>query len=234
MENILSKAFENIELTLSNTVRQNITSDQLIYHYTNCDALLSIINDYKFWFSSIEVMNDKEEVDYSISIFEKSLNVINIPDIKRDEYQNRFKTFKKLSAINTFALSLSLCNDLLILWNNYAKNDGYNLGLQLESLLTTLRNKNIEILGDNSCILVNGCILYNENDQINLFSKLLIEYHTLQTNKDLQALNSYDFDLSVEKIWKMIILYSSLIKSKLHEHENEYRIVLTVPDDSKL
>ena len=46
-----------------------------IYHYTNFDALFSILNDKELWFGSTESMNDKSEVVLFIDLLEKALSL---------------------------------------------------------------------------------------------------------------------------------------------------------------
>lgn len=227
-----NEIFSSITKQLYDSVWNDIPSDQIVYHYTNCDSMISILNSKKFWLSSVELMNDKEEVDYCINLVKEVINELDVISNIKSDLVGEYIKYKKSSAINTFVLSLSMDSDTLILWNNYGKNEGYNLGFRLATFIEDLNNSNVEIVNDSVCKLVYGRVLYNRTDQKFLLSNLFESYITLYKYKE-KNVQKIEEDLLVTKLWTMIILYSSLIKSDLHKMENEYRVLLTVPDDSK-
>lgn len=233
MEETEKLIFTEIDSVCHETVWSSIPSDQILFHYTNCDSLISIIQKNEYWLSSVELMNDKEEVDYSLKLVTDVVGKLIIPQARKDELLNSFLKYKKTSAINTFVLSLSFEQDALILWNNYGKNEGYNLGISLATFLDYLNTNKVEIVNDSTCILVNGRVLYESELQTKLLLTLFKAYYDLYVYKQERGVLKPETDISVSKIWKMIILYSSLVKSDLHRMENEYRVLLTIPDDSK-
>lgn len=53
---------------------------ETVYHYTNANAFLGIIQNKELWASHIRFQNDKEEAIYSLDILEEVL------DSKKDEF----------------------------------------------------------------------------------------------------------------------------------------------------
>ena len=233
MDKIENDVFSGINNTINEIIWNNIPKDQVLFHYTNCDSLISIIENKEYWLSSIELMNDKEEVDYSLKLVSEVVNGLDLIVDRKKELVENFLKYKKMSAINTFVLSLSMEQDALILWNNYGKNEGYNLGLCLKTLLDDLNNDNVEIVKDSVCQLIHGRVIYEINEQKKILSTLFYAYHKLYRYKQKIGIKNAENDGSVVKIWTTIMLYSSLMKSDLHRIENEFRILLTVPDDSE-
>jgi len=116
MDKIENDVFSGINNTINEIIWNNIPKDQVLFHYTNCDSLISIIENKEYWLSSIELMNDKEEVDYSLKLVSEVVNGLDLIVDRKKELVENFLKYKKMSAINTFVLSLSMEQDALILW----------------------------------------------------------------------------------------------------------------------
>lgn len=235
MENFdfLTQVNNNLTSVFNETTREGIFDDQILYHYTNIDSLISIIENRRLWCSSIELMNDKNEVDYSLNIIKKSLDEVELPQTIKEELISKYIIGKKSSALNTYIISLSTNPDSLILWNNYAKNDGYNIGLKLNFSNGKLSNSIYNILTDSQVAVISGRVLYSEKEQIKLMSCLLTSYYTIYSTIKKQGIDSVEANKEINNQWLFFEMYSSLLKSELHQYEDEYRIVLNTQNVSK-
>lgn len=227
---VLESINEYLASLFNDTVRKNIQHDQILYHYTNIDALISILQKKTFWLSNVELMNDKNEINYSLGIIEKALISLNISVSERNLLLSDFLELKKYSALKTYVLSFSLDKDSLILWNNYSKYDGYNIGLSLDKILKNTNDYCFKVKSDKKAAIISGKVLYSEEDQIKFMSGILNAYYQIllltRDNRNPEVQNQ----VITQKI--LILLHSSLLKEEAHQYENEYRIVIGVPDDA--
>lgn len=209
-----------------------------IYHYTSCDSLISIILKNEFWLSNIEYVNDKQEMDYSLGIISKAVEQSNTTSSFKEAFLKKFKKAKSGAAKSIYILSLCKDNDSLNLWNNYAKNEGYNIGMNLIHLLQAITEKKLVIKVNDKEITNNyipavGHILYDENNQIAFFSRMTEIYYQIsnlksETKEDGKIIHDQQLNL-----WKIYIMFSYMIKRSIHKVENEYRVIISVPDSFK-
>lgn len=108
-----------------------------IYHYTNFDALFSILNDKELWFGSTESMNDKSEVVLFIDLLEKALSLEK--EIDKNKLSNLFNKIRKsLKSTYPYALCFSKAKDDASQWERYARNaSGVCISFNTANLIKT-------------------------------------------------------------------------------------------------
>jgi len=111
---------------------------QYLYHYTNSEALINIIENNEFWLTHVQFFNDKNEyyegVNFILEILRRRKNEIGADLLKSlqnvflgDQYNDR--------ALNVGVLSFSEKRDLLSQWRGYTKHGcGYCLCLETAKL----------------------------------------------------------------------------------------------------
>jgi hypothetical protein len=116
------------------------------YHYTTAQAIESILKDGTLWLTRGDFLNDKTEVHYATNLVRRILKETNFEKIQVE------KCLKKAEAdlAKTYILSLSENPDSLTLWSRYAKNDGYNLGINTQELQDYINKGEMGILSKNT------------------------------------------------------------------------------------
>jgi len=213
------------------------TKEDLIYHYTNCEGVISIIQNNEFWLSNVEYVNDKLENDYSLQVVCNAINKSSLDNGFKKEFIKKFRLTKTKSANTIFILSLTHDHDSLNLWNNYSKNEGYNIGINVEDFIYGLSNHKIGYrINDNldkRYIPAVGSVLYDETKQLSFFQALYELFFTLSSIKPTSLDESKKIREKQTSIWKLLVMYSYMIKGKTHKIENEFRLVISIPDASK-
>lgn len=111
---------------------EKIEKNKLAYHYTGIQGLKGILESKGLFASESKFLNDFKEVTYIRQIIKE------VCCEAEEQYEPEFLI--KVNEINTeenwllertkaFVLSLSEHKDSLILWSNYSKHEGYNLGI---------------------------------------------------------------------------------------------------------
>ncbi|MFC1551744.1 DUF2971 domain-containing protein [Candidatus Latescibacterota bacterium] len=198
-----------------------------LYHYTNSDGLMGIINNGEFWATHHKFQKDDTEIKYGIELINnKMLEYI------EDESDNTKKSI--LQEFNTkafnvaeysphifdyYSVSFSSDNDSLPLWREYGdKGKGYTLcfiidDFNVESIgLDIVKLANLEI----STLLIK--VIYKEDEQekiIRSFYKLIRSDVTENTTVK-QLLDNY-----CKWYYNLPVLY----KQPSYDFENEWRIV---------
>lgn len=125
----------------------------MLYHYTSIEGLKGILDSSSLWFTDGKFLNDSTEFIHGIEKIRKCAIDIknkNNDTINKKDIDNFFDTKvdlliekigKKIE--NTFVLSASVNNDLLMLWSNYAKYAGYNIGIDFKKLKQMMYGTNI-------------------------------------------------------------------------------------------
>lgn len=105
---------------------------ELIYHYTNIEALLNGIapakpdEDLCFWATNVEYMNDPQEMSINLDELKKDIDSTNAENMMEAHYEDI--TEKKE---NLFVISFSENSDNLPMWGMYGKN-GNGIALEFE------------------------------------------------------------------------------------------------------
>ena len=168
----------------------NLINVEDVYHYTDVNGFISIIQNKEFWLSHIRFMNDREEYLEGYgrckSIIEKlklgrevhEINFLNkVMDKLNSEKSSGFFT---RSSKDVFSLSLSTKRDSLDLWRGYGRNSGIAIGFdrQTSTDLVLIRKEDYESVKErhksdsrkktlpNSKLFVANNVIYGKNVSI--------------------------------------------------------------------
>ena len=192
----------------------NSNIPKMIYHYTSIDALINgIIHSEKevcLWATHCEYLNDPND-----SYIGKKLLLENeeIKNIVTDIFPER----NELTA--SYIISFSEMEDSLPMWNMYAKNgNGIILGFSFT-----------DIICDHNYVDYFSHCVYDNTEKYDSFVKYVVknlnnalksEYLEEITNKENYLAEKTAF------LYGVFHWFSQRIKSKVYEHEKEWRIIL--------
>ncbi|MNZ54778.1 hypothetical protein D3C78_726900 [compost metagenome] len=108
-----------------------------LYHYTDANAVKSMLETGRLWLSDIRYMNDHSEYKEGESIisatFSKRAGAL-LPDEAKKISDNLESTFNSSKSSYTFICSLSRGEDLLSQWRGYCpKTGGYSLEFEIDA-----------------------------------------------------------------------------------------------------
>ena len=210
-----------------------------LFHYTNLDAMVKILETKSLWATNCEYLNDMFDVKHIISIFNamaikpESFKVI-IEELKMITKDNTYKKFLK----ETFIISFTEERDSVAMWKNYSRSgiimvfnsSPYNKENKKETIkIFDKENKQKyfraaklldKIIYDP--MLMSDYILY----LIKKITKNIEEKRkTGQTNNS--TANEID---NITKLLQLCLLY----KNKSYSFENEIRMAFTIIDDNDI
>lgn len=232
---------------LTNAFLPEIKSASLIYHYTSGDALIHIMqeNELKFWASRVDCLNDMEEEHDALRIFGDVCEELRKKEmISNDFYELisqanithrdqimylsdntlKNKTTTVESCICTrYIICFSMDQDSLPMWNYYSNGSSYegvNIGISLAAL-----KEYIDSSKDRGYGIKLVSVLYDDNKKRDLVESLIknvYKYYGKAKNTDiLNFIDSY------------INYWSLCFKNESFKHENEYRLIYSIPDEIK-
>ena len=171
----------------------------MFYHYTDINALKSILETQKLWLTEIKYMNDYNEQLEGMRLIRKALNESKHPEkIKITSFAEQI--LSQYTKTGTFVGSFSTDSNKLSQWRGYTpKTGGYCLGLELPP---------DEMV---SCI-------YKEEDKAASANALLELIENLYSKKHTDNETLYEIE---QEIWKTI----STLKNSGFIEENEFRII---------
>ena len=186
-----------------------------LYHYTDINGCLGILNNKTLWASNAFFLNDSSEINYGLELsyplfksFYSSLKSERAKEILK-EFNDDFPEFVLSS--NLFLISFCEDGDLLSQWRGYSQNnDGVSIRFNLPILRTFPKVNLLKVV-------------YDENIQINILNHLfellneLIEY--LEKGKNISFLPYFTLWIS---IFTTMIL---TLKDCSFSEEKEWRII---------
>lgn len=207
---------------------------QILYHYTSGEGLKSIIENKSLWITKSNFLNDKGEMKYT---FKLMLNIIEeLMSVNPTEMEWEFFKFiekgieEEMFSVDAYGLSLSINNDSNLLWSNYAKNDGYNIGFKYPEIHQVLEKNCNKIL--DTGVVVSNRIIYDENEQRQLLTKEIYNlykvYEYCKNNDELDFFCKY-----CNKSRTNIFFHSVFFKAKYFEQEEEFRVVIVYNKDKR-
>lgn len=190
-----------------------------IFHYTTSDTLIKIIEHKKIRFTNRLFLNDSSEGTYVLDLCMRKIDDVWPAYCKYEKQQ--FVDFLEL--VNTkidsqhfqfYQASFSLCEDSLIMWNYYSQGNGININFSEKILLESLRNQlRDEVV--KPIALLHGCVIYNEEEQIEILKKVLLDFSMAEQYSDEWYLFTAMAVLNIGTFFK---------HNGFHD-EREYRIV---------
>jgi hypothetical protein len=115
----------------------------LLYHYTNQNGLLGILNSKTIWATHIRYLNDLEEYKAGVQFVERVIEETRVQGLIDKETEDSFKSiFESLDTCDFYVASFSSTNDgdSLNLWRAYAASiPGYSFGFSPRKLREVIR-----------------------------------------------------------------------------------------------
>ena len=192
----------------------------MLYHYTDSNGLLGILESGIFYASHFSHFNDPSELTYGINIINtcireriKHEKIKSIKD-KLNKFQQSFDVNEIIFKVNEliFGLSFSENGDLLSQWRAYSDNGkGYSIGLLKNDIL---KRGGIYILNETDNLFITKMI-YDTEIQKEISTKL---YDTIV--EDIE--NNVDYKV---KYYKYIVKLGMIMKDPAYSEEKEWRII---------
>ncbi len=122
-----------------NIVREYYKTPEILYHYTNVNGLIGIIESKKIWATDSRFLNDFSEISYGVELVKDILD----DAIKKEESGIILKFLKECKSFDTnikglFEIYITcFCEDgnLLSQWRGYGdRGDGYSIGIEIEKI----------------------------------------------------------------------------------------------------
>lgn len=221
-----------------------------ICHYCTVDTLHSILKNGCLRFTDVRFLNDstefveiiplikivlnKGDYDQNFKNFILGSNVLRELEDYKQPYvgaSQRAHEFKELS-YRTYTCSFSTNNDSLNMWNYYATTSGLNIVFDFAwNMIKDSEKSNTNTINklSNDILIYRGVILYNSADKEKCIAELLNQLNMVY--KDVQnELDKYR-DLILSAFKESINHMRCFFKNKFFSGEEEYRIVIKIPED---
>jgi len=194
----------------------------LIYHYTDINALKSILTNEKLWMTSHEFLNDTEEFQDGFNRLQISLNkTLQNPQLTETTRQALNDMLKLLTNTIVLSTSFSKNGDLLSQWRSYTPIEGgFAIGFDRTLL-------NIQYQDDESYINFFDCIY--DKDEKQRLSELFGETTLLELNR----LKKFDNNLrtSFDHMMYHLLLFIISSKNNNFSEEKEIRLATYIHKD---
>lgn len=202
-------------------------SPNVVYHYTNADALINIIEKKKLWLTNSFFLNDKQEILYIDNTINDAFKLLDMvePHKMVSEFRRLFFPDKVVSQNiqrlpQYFILSSTMNHDNHLLWSYYTNNDGYNIGLDLQLIESNI----IDNIDNELLRPYFGMVSYDPVEQHNTIAKDINSYFKEWMNRK-EPYSEETINLFKRVILYRISMYSIFFKNPFFKFEEEYRIV---------
>lgn len=213
------------DLQAAAPLTKQLDDQKMVYHYTTPSGLKGILENEEIFFTDSNYLNDSSEKKLVFSVFDSVLDEVSdkldsaFAHCLLDGYKNLFAAL--CVAKRHYVFSASCNSDSLSMWNYYAKGnafEGYNIGFCPFALAERLR------LQDRGCL--HGKVIYDKNEMKQKTKAVVMGCNTLW-NKYADA---PDHDRIRAFVFESLIYLGIFYKKDCFRHEDEYRFVLSVPD----
>lgn len=228
---------------MGSAIGQTERPHDILYHYTNLDSFMGMIDNRSIWMSKGNFLNDSGELVYIhhiarhvLELFEQHINQKYGNDVELLKCRNRFMGKMRwalskflheihLDHLEVYVLSLTPNQDSLTLWYNYSGGDGYNIGFSYDKLLAEINHLS-ENMGQEFSVVYGNVLYEKEKQEQTLLHSLIRSFEFL-----LQHRGQFDDDEMVAKLpayfTEIITSCSIFFKHEAFKNEEEYRIAFT-------
>lgn len=190
-----------------------------IYHYTDANALKSILNKNIFWVSKSDFLNDSTEIIYIQEIIDdvcsRIIDASNEDDLEFKKIISTIIQNTNNTLHDLYVLSFSENNDSQTLWSAYSSFTGYNIGIDINEIGEHINN--IGTLG-----VEHGKVIYEKSKQESILEDEIKIFYKFFKETDL-ASESYDTNRFFFSI--RMVVYSLFFKNPVFKNEEEYRFI---------
>jgi len=183
-EFLLKNAFANEKLN------HKVKPYETIYHYTDLNGLIAILESQSFYCTNINFLNDRKEFNHGVDLVKENINSIT-GNKRNKEILKHLKTeIDSILDIDRYVTCFSKNGDLLSQWRSYGnQGKGISIGFAPHEMEESLAD---EVFGMD--------IVYNpetQNGIIEEYLKIIPEY--FKQNKELFDWGNYNYDFLVAK-----------------------------------
>lgn len=212
-------------------MKEVVKMKEFLYHYTSADALKSIIQNNSFWISKSEYLNDASEQVVIMGLLKQFFkNNTRIGKHVQNFLTQSLETY--INEYNYYILSFSESDDSLPLWNYYSENDGYNIGIEREKVMSLMESY-FQQFDEEIQVIITKVDYVDETSNENFLPKIndLLLPFTYFTLEDLE--NPVKVDNIKDAVLELAKLSFSM-KNSAYYSECEERIVIITKKDSEL
>jgi hypothetical protein len=186
-----------------------------LYHYTDQNGFMGIINNRALWATKIQYLNDSNEYYLAIKIASKIINERIKNETNFDigfTYQEFLNRTQLISNLNYCICSLTEQGDLLSQWRGYSnKMGGYSIGFDFDGIKKIANKNGFELV---QCI-------YDETIQKQKIESIIDESITLIGENVRNGINYGSINFFEEEMIKL----APTLKDKSFSEEAEWRLV---------
>ena len=190
----------------------------ILYHYTNSQAFLSIINNKSLWATNIHFLNDTSEFKHTLELTKDIIDIkTNSNNKKKVEFL--LSGLEGIKNMSFYCISFSEEDDLLSQWRSYGQgNNGLSLGFS---------KKEKEKIGDSIDAPLIKCI-YKDQEQVKKIQEIVKGF--LDDDKEWKTVSE------VDKMYKRNpkfdqYIYSLAVSFKHYSFREEAEWRLVIPHD---
>lgn len=195
-----------------------------IHHYTSINSFYHIISNQSFFATNSLYLNDKEEHNYRLKIFENALNKLSEKPthehLEVDIIQQTKKWLGEVKLPHFYAVCFSAEQNNISLWQNYGDNgNGISMGFDIDTLPDCFH------IPLNSQ-WINYGTQFPENDLSDYLTILLKEY--AQLPKTVNFRNNDEYLFYIQRLLQMLLgcNFTGITKHHSFSYEREFRLFL--------
>ena len=180
---------------------------KILYHYTDINALISIVQNKKIWLSSAENLNDKKEITWAWDKFDGLYKKILSDQFIENEVDLYIRKFIEIRDFKFYICSLSLVSDKLSQWLAYA-NNGRGISIGFDAPLVN------QLIGNDVSIRLRD-VLYEDADQDEILNLYL----------ECMAVRNHVTDYDLKDYSQALASVAACCKNLSFKDEHEWRII---------
>jgi hypothetical protein len=205
-----------------------------LFHYTEAQGLLGIIESRSVWASDIRSLNDDEEFFFGLElaldqIIRLADPTLGSPAKERSEWllERLRNEINESVRIQAFVTSFSAQSDLLSQWRAYCPGGGYALGMSTSAL---------KRLAESQGYLLERCVYEPEEQRKKVAGVVTkVAQQWIQTGDEVPLIpNNHHGYAVLEKLVDVLSRILPFLKHPSFEEEQEWRLVKLLPGLSVL
>jgi hypothetical protein len=207
-------------------IAANLTPPEMLYHYTNVVALMSIFRTNELWATNAAYTNDQTEILHSLLQLRRIVES-DLKDRQSDPAADSMLTVAEefYTIVEAYLLCFCANGDLLSQWRGYGQQGGYAIGFDPSSFGHLIETGHVMLVP----------ILYDEAEQDRLLRELVARWRS--AFKDIPAAEDVRQArrLGAFVFAQAFSYLAAAFKSGAFEEEQEWRLVyrrqVIMPDD---
>lgn len=194
----------------------NFKNSDVVYHYTNLESAINIIENNELWSTSINFLNDSNEMVCAQNVMRNHTST----EFYKENFPERYSLAQQLqrfdfppSFFHHFVTSFCSSGDQLSQWRGYGS--GVAIGFMATELNGVFKNSNLRK------------VIYNPEDQVTVIDNLLKSVSDYIRSHNINAEDAHNY--LIEYARSLFDLMSAKMKNKSFEEEREWRLITSFP-----